>query len=104
MQFLSEVEESWVFRDHLYKSNICKAVRPHKVQLKELKKLVSLSAKLQSIVFEKSCRSEYQTSRKSLIYDHLPKKDLGNNTPVKLTLLPGKAVCWALMEGMSEQI
>lgn len=46
---------------------------PHKSQLKGLKKLVNLNAKLFSIIFEKSCRSQCQTSRKSLVYDHLPK-------------------------------
>lgn len=64
---------------------------PHKMQLMELKILIYLNAKLLSIIFERSCRSQCQTSRKSLFYDHLPKKDLGNYLPVKLTLFLGKA-------------
>lgn len=91
-KFITEVEESGVW-DHPYKPSIDKAMGPDKMQLKELKKLVNLNAKLLSIIFERSCRSQSQTSRKSLIYDHLPKKDLGNYTPVRLMFFPGKAVC-----------
>lgn len=77
---------------------------PDKMKLKELKKLVNLKAKLLSNIFERSCRSQFQTSRKSPIFDHLSENDLGNYTPAKPTFFPGKAVYWALLEGISKQI